>query len=134
MPAFGNIVIKDGASTPADHTFSPSKIDGDVASYADRSSGVPSKFYLLSASSRDPSGGNGQVYRDQFSISCPVVADGTDPSVKAGTVLRTARFDCTFLIPASSTLQERKDVRAFAKNLLADTVVTAIVENLEHVY
>lgn len=134
MPAFGNVVLADGASTPVNHTFSPVKIDGDVASYADRSLGVPVKYYTLSASNRDPSGGNGQVNREQFSIAVPVVADGSDPSVKAGTVLRTSRFDCTFLIPASSTLQERKDIRAFAKNLMADALITAMVENLEHVY
>jgi len=134
MPAFGNVVINDGATTPAAHTFSPVKIDGDVATYADRSSGVPSKYLLLTAANRDPSGGNGQVSRITFSISCPVVADGTDPTVKAGTVIRIAKFDCTFLLPVSSTLQERKDLRAFVKNYFTTADVTAIVENLEHVY
>jgi len=134
MPAFGNVTINDGASTPVAHVFSPVKIDGDVATYADRSTGVPSKYYLLTASNRDPSGGNGQVSRVQYSLALPVVADGTDPLVKAGTVLRTSRFDGTFLIPATSTLQERKDLRAFVKNLMVDAIVTAMVENLEHVY
>ncbi|DAD52030.1 TPA_asm: coat protein [ssRNA phage Esthiorhiza.3_8] len=134
MPAFGNIVINDGASTPVSHTFSPVKIDGDVATWADRSSGVPSKYYLLSASNRDPSGGNGQVNREQFSVVFPVVADGTDPAVKAGTLLRTLRFDGTVLIPVSSTLQERKDVYAFIKNYLASSVVSSMIQDLEHVY
>ncbi|DAD50312.1 TPA_asm: coat protein [ssRNA phage Gerhypos.4_34] len=134
MPAFGNITINDGASTPAAHTFSPVKIDGDVATYADRASGVPSKYMTLSASNRDPSNGSGQVNREQFSFVYPVVADGTDPAVAAGTILRTLRFDGTFLIPVSSTLQERKDTLALVKNFLADAVVTAMVRDLEHVY
>lgn len=134
MPAFGNVVINDGASTPVAHTFSPVKIDGDVASYADRASGTPSKYNLLTAANRDPVGSNGQVSRITYTLACPVVADGTDPAVKAGTVLRTARFSCEFLIPATSTLQERKDISAFAKNLLANAIETAMVEQLEHVY
>ncbi|DAD52077.1 TPA_asm: coat protein [ssRNA phage Gerhypos.2_19] len=134
MPAFGNIVINDGASTPVSHTFSPVKIDGDVATWADRSSGVPTKYWTLSASNRDPSGGNGQVNREQFSIAIPVVADGTDPSVKAGTILRVWRFDGTVLIPASSTLQERKDGYAILKNYLASAAVQSMLQDLEHVY
>ncbi|DAD51457.1 coat protein [ssRNA phage Gephyllon.4_12] len=134
MPAFGTVTISDGASTPVAHAFSPVKIDGDVATYADRASGTPSKYYLLTASNRDPSGSNGQVNRVQFSLALPVVADGTDPSVKAGTILRTGRWSSEFLIPVSSTLQERKDLRALAKNLLLDSLTTATVENLEHVY
>lgn len=134
MPAFGNLTINDGATTPAPHTFSPVKIDGDVATWADRASGVPSKYILLSASNRDPSSGGGQVNREQFSVLVPVVADGTDPAVKVGTLLRTLRFDGTFLLPVSSTLQERKDVYAFVKNFLATSAVQAMVQDLEHVY
>ncbi|DAD50596.1 coat protein [ssRNA phage Gerhypos.2_10] len=134
MPAFGNITINDGASTPLAHTFSPVKIDGDVATWADRSSGVPTKYYTLSASNRDPNGGTGQVNREQFSLVIPVVADGSDPLVKAGTVIRTLRFDGTYLIPVSSALQERKDLNALVKNFLASSVVTAMVQDLEHVY
>jgi hypothetical protein len=134
MPAFGNVTINDGASTPVAHIFSPVKIDGDVATYADRSTGVPSKYYLLTASNRDPSGGNGQVNRVQFSLALPVVADGSDPTIKVGTVIRTLRFNCEYLIPVTSTLQERKDLSALSKNLLANAIEIAMVENLEHVY
>jgi hypothetical protein len=105
-----------------------------VATWADRSSGVPSKYIVLTASNRDPSNGNGQVNREQFSISFPVVADGSDPSVKAGTLLRTLRFEGTILLPVSSTLQERKDLYAFIKNFLATAAVQSMVQDLEHVY
>lgn len=134
MPAFGTITINDGASTPVAHTFSPVKIDGDVATWADRSGGVPSGYSTLVASNRDPSGGNGQVNREQFSVAVPVVADGSDPSVPAGTILRTLRFDGTVLIPVSSTLQERKNLLAFIKNYLGTTVVQSMIQDLEHVY
>ncbi len=134
MPAFGTITIKDGATTPADHVFSPVKIDGDVATFANRTSGVPAKYETLTISNRDPNGGNGQVNRVQISLAIPVVADGSDPAVKAGTVIRTLRFDGTLLEPVTSTLQERKDLRALTWNVMNDATVKAVVENLEHVY
>lgn len=134
MPAFGNVVLNDGATTPVAHTFSPVKTDGDLATYADRSTGTPSKYLVLGASNRDPVGGNGQVNRVEYSFSLPVVADGTDPAVKAGTVLRTARFNGVALIPVTSTLQERKDLLAYIKNLYASTLASSMMQDLEHVY
>jgi hypothetical protein len=133
MPAFGTITINDGASTPVAHVFSPTKIDGDKAFYANRASGTPAKYEVLTISNRDPLNGS-QVNRVEYTLDIPVVADGSDPAVKAGTVIRTLRWQCTELIPSTSTLQERKDGRALFKNLMADTVVTAVSENLEHVY
>lgn len=133
MPAFGNVVINDGQSTPAPQTFSPVKIDGDVATWANRAGGVPSGYATLSASNRDPGNGS-QVNRERFTLSVPVVADGSDPSVPAGTVLRTLSADCTVLIPVSSTLDERKDLLAYLQNFLASSDVESMVQDLEHVY
>lgn len=133
MPAFGNITINDGASTPVAHVFSPVKIDGDTATYANRASGTPAKYEVLRITNRDPVNG-GKVNRVEYNLDIPVVADGSDPAVPAGTVLRVLRWQCTELIPDTSTLQERKDGRALFKNLMADAVVTAVSENLEHVY
>jgi len=134
MPAFGNIVINDGASTPAAHTFAPVAIDAKgVATWADRSSGIPAKYIKLDASNTDPTGG-GTQNREIFTVRLPVVADGSDPSVKTGTLLRTLTAQVQVAIPVSSTLQERKDLYAYLKNYLATSAVQAIIQDLEHVY
>ena len=133
MPAFGNVTVNDGESTPVAHTFSPVKIDGDIATYADRSGGVPTGYITYTASNRDPVAGSA-LNRERFVLTLPVVADGSDPSVPAGTILRSLSCDLTVLIPASSTLQERKNVWAMFKNWAASSVMTSIVQDLEHVY
>jgi len=134
MPAFGNIVIDDGATTPVVHTFAPVAIDAKgVASWADRSSGVPASYLKLDASNTDPSG-SGTQNREVFTVRIPVVADGSDPNVKAGTLLRTFTAQLTVAIPVSSTLQERKDLYAYSKNFLATSTVQSMIQDLEHVY
>ncbi len=134
MPAIGNVVINDGQSTPAAHTFAPQNIDANgVASWKDRSSGVPTAFGGLDLSLREPTT-SARVYRVQGDVIIPTVADGSNPSVPAGTVLYTTRAQFQFFIPESSTLQERKNIIAYTRNFLADASVTAVVQNLENVY
>lgn len=131
MPAIGNVVISDGQSTPVARTFSPITTDGNVSRWADRSGGVPAGYKILQASQKDPSNGARNA-RMQFEIVLPTVV--TDPVTGKDYVARTTRFNCEFVLPESSVLQERKDILAFAKNLLADAVTTAVVTNSEHVY
>lgn len=131
MPAIGNVIINDGQSTPVAVTFSPITTDGNASRFADRSKGVPAGYRILQSSQKDPQNG-ARNYRMQFEIVLPTVV--TDPVTGKDYVARTARFNCEFVLPESSVLAERKDVLAFAKNLLANAMTTAVVENLEHVY
>ncbi len=133
MPAIGTITINNGAATPVAHNFDPVNINGDVAYWADRSGGVPSGYPKIDLSMRDPSTA-ARVYRVQGDVILPTVADGSNPAVAAGTVLYETRAQFTFFLPERSTLQERKDILAYVKNYLAHAVVTAVVQNLEHVY
>lgn len=131
MPAIGTVAISDGQSTPVSHSFDPVTTTGNESRYADRSGGIAAGYPLLQISQKDPSNGS-RNFRMQFNIVLPTVV--TDPVSGANTVTRTARFNGEFVLPEGSVLQERKDILAFAKNLLANAVTTAVVQNLEHVY
>lgn len=131
MPAIGNLTINDGQSTPVAHTFGPVVANGNESRWADRSGGKPAGYLLINSRQKDPSNG-ARNYRMQFEIVLPTVA--TDPTTGKDYIARTARCNVEFVLPESSVLQERKDVRAYCRNLLADSMVTSIIENLEHVY
>ena len=139
MPGIGNVTINDGAATPAAHTFAPVGIQGIVASYADRSGGIPVGYPTLDVSLRSPSGQSREkMYLATVRIKTPIL-DVTSPSTATGiqpapSVGYTPIAELKFWLPERSTLQNRKDLRAFAKNIMADAVVTAVVETLENVY
>jgi hypothetical protein len=131
MPAIGNLTINDGQSTPVAHTFGVVNTTGSESRWADRSGGVPAGFILVNSRQKDPSNG-ARNYRMQFEVVLPTVA--TDPTTGKDYISRTARCNVEFVLPESSVLQERKDILAYARNLLADPVTTSVVENLEHVF
>ncbi len=131
MPAIGTMTINDGQATPVAHGFDPVTTTGNDSRFADRSSGVPAGFPQISLTQKDPANG-ARNYRMQFNIVLPTVE--VDPITGQKKVTRTARFNGEFVLPESSVLQERKDILAYAKNLLATANATAVVQNLEHVY
>lgn len=139
MPAIGNVTINDGATTPVAHIFAPAGISGLVASYADRSGGIPVGYPTLDLSLRAPSNQSREkMYLATVRIKTPIL-DVTSPSTATGiqpapSVGYTPIAELKFWLPERSTLQNRKDLRAFAKNIMADAVVTALVETLENVY
>lgn len=135
MPAIGNLTINDGV--PAAHTFNPVNIKNDVASFVDRSGGIAIGFPQVTASLRMPSG-KSRVYRAKYKVVLPIL-EVTAPSTASGiqpapTVAYELPFHGEFVIPERATLANRKDILAYAKNFMATSVVTAMIENLETIY
>lgn len=138
MPAFGTITINDGAASPVAHAFDPVEIDGILASYADRSGGIPIGYGVLSISLRKPANMSTGVYKATVKVSIPTL-EVTSPSTATGIQpAPTTAYTCVaamdFLLPGRSTLANRKDVLAYAKNALANAAVVAVIQNLENVY
>jgi len=131
MPAIGNITINDGAATPVAHTFGVVTTDGKVATYADRSGGVPAEFPLIKISSTVPNG-SARFFRHELSISMPKAA--TDPQTGKSYIARQTQARTIYTLPETGLLQERKDILAFNKNLQALALVTSLVQDLENVY
>jgi len=131
MPAIGNVVIKDGASTPVDHTFGVVTTDGKVATFADRAGGIPAEFPLLKISSTVPAGTQ-RYFRVELSISMPKSA--VDPQTGKSYIARQTQVRTIYTLPETGVLQERKDIHAFEKNLLNLALVTSLVQDLEAIY
>jgi len=133
MAAQGNLVLADGQVSPVNKTFSANGVKAGVAFYADKSSGISIGFPTITISVKESASKNEVEKR----IALPVleVISGSDggytPSPKvAYTVWSVEKFT----LPTRCTTQNRKDVRAFSKNLNADTAMANAVDNLEPVW
>lgn len=146
MPAFGNIVLADGQSTPVNHTFIPVVIDAQgVAHYEDTAGGIPIGYPRLSLSLKRPTastapGSNSRsaVYRARVKIEVPVL-EVTSPSTGTGiqpapTIAYSSMADMQFLMSARSTEAERKDIVAYAKNALLNAAVVDVLTKLQNIY
>jgi len=127
MPAIASLSISDGV--PAAHTFAPVSTTGAKAKWADRSPTIPAGYRSLSHELTEPSGSR-TTYKVAIGGSNPTVAtiSGVD------TVVRYSSFQVVLNIHPDSTLQERKDLLAYASNMLANATVKTSVENLEPFY
>lgn len=144
MPSLATVVINDGAATPVAHTFSPSNPDKNGTNYwYDRSGGIAIGFPEVSLNVREPlSGGKvstaDRVYRVKARVVMPVM-EVTSPTTATGIQPAPTRAyeliaNVEFVLPERSTLQNRKDILAYAKNLMAHAITTAAVQDLEGVY
>lgn len=146
MPAFGNVVINDGQATPVAKTFKPVDIDvNNVSHYAETSGGIPLGYGRIGVSLRTPSGraasgtsSKDRNYKILFKLQVPTL-EVTSPSTGSGiqpapTVAYQTVANLEFTVPERSTLAERKDILAYAKNLLSNALATSVVVDLENVY
>lgn len=146
MPALAAITINDGAATPVAHTFSPSGPDKNGVNYFyDRSGGIAIGFPMISIDMKEPAPASAtgvsktnRVYRSTVKIVMPVL-EVTSPSTGTGiqpapTKAYDLMFRGEFISPERSTLQNRKDILAYAKNLLAHSMTTSLVQDFESVY
>lgn len=125
MPQLQNLVLKDRAATPVDHTFTPRNISDGVGEVVE-TSGVPvgeSRFTISMRRSNDR-------YKSKLRLAVPVVVNQVVNGVTTPIVTRTAYVDVSFDFSAESTEAERnnlvgmlQDSLAPAKVLVNDTVV-----------
>jgi hypothetical protein len=139
MSAIAPIVINDGQATPVAHTFAPVTIDPNgVAQWADRSSGISVGFPKLTYSLKNPSQGSSS-YKLTAKVTLPVL-EQTSPSTSSGiqpapTVAYNLIANIELVLPERSTLADRNNLIAYARNYLANVaVITAGVQNYETVY
>lgn len=133
MPAIAAITLTDNSSS--DHVFNPQKIEKNVAFYKDTTGGIPAGFSTLSIGLSEPSNG-GAVYRVKMQLAVPKIDNVTvaGGSVSQVNVVRTSRCNIEFLLPIQSELAEREDLLAMVRDLLGESVVDSVVEQLETIY
>lgn len=138
MAAIATLSLLDGQPTPVSHSFAPVTIDrAGVAHFADRSGGIALGYPYITLLVRQPTKASrttkvtGKVMVPVLEVTSPSTATGIQPQpTKAFDEL----FSFDFVLPERSTAAQRKDILAYAKNLLAHAVVTNAVVDGEAIY
>lgn len=143
MAAISTIVLNDAASTPLAHTFKPARQglvgNNSVTDFEDRdaNTGIPVGFFRVSTEFSRPSNDR-KSYRVKLKLSTPVLEVTSNSTVSgiapAPTVSYTPLCQIEFVVPERSSLQVRKDLRKMAYQLLNDTTIVNLVENLDVPY
>lgn len=133
MPSNSTITIKDGKATPADHVFSPMRIDANnVATFNERSGDTLIGQPQLSWQVRSPVNGNGETFKVAAKLSIPKVITTTDSTGKAVTSVDYVQLGTVELVVSRrSTLQERKDLRVLLANALLNATLASSADNVE---
>lgn len=138
MTAIAALTLADGQATPVNKTFSPVKVDAaGVAKWVDRSGGIALGYPTITMSVREPSKGS-RNYKVTRKLVIPVL-EVTSPSTSTGiqpapTLAYNMLQTVEWTLPERSTLSQRNDLIAFAKNFDAHVVLTEAVKNFETVY
>lgn len=133
MATIANITLADGKSTPANHTFVPQtpQVGDKPAVWFEPNANSPLGYYQVSAHVRFNASGVSKV---RLKISLPVLVEaaaGCCIDSNTPQVSYTQIADLQFSIPMNATTDLRKDLLAFAKNLLGTTMASDAVVNLQ---
>jgi hypothetical protein len=145
MAAVSTIVLADALGTPVNHNFLPLGPDANgVWWFEDQSQSTPIGYWRISLSlKRTSPAGNGQaaianrVNRVTITINMPLLETlGTNDAglTPPPTVAYVERAKLEIVMAERDLLQNRKDLRKFAQNLMANAMVVDMVENLINVY
>lgn len=133
MAVFANIVLNDGAATPVAHTFAVKSNDNSVTTFEDRVGGVPIGYGKLIFRTSETS----EQRTVKVDIVVPVLeavsganAAGFTPPAKVA-YQNIGKLE--FRTSLRSTLQQRKDLVAYVKNVAALTLVSSIVADSENI-
>lgn len=112
--------------------YSPNGLIGNVAVWANRTSGFGTGFtYLKEDFAQSSKGGQVKVL---FSLDVPIVAAVDTGFVAAGTVLRRSTIQLSCWMASDSTAAERTDLYNRLKDLVLAAPVSNAVQNLDPTY
>lgn len=139
MTAFANITINDGQATPVAHTFTARRIDAGLAKWQDISGGIAVGFPTIRASLREPvKGSKIPSYKAVIDVVVPVLETVSNSTFSGITPAPTKAYDCIarleLIMPERSVSQDRKNLRAYVANALAQADLKALIEDLNMVY
>lgn len=133
MAAMANIVLPDGQATPANHTFVPVSNFNGLFIWEELNADSAVGNRRLSASLRPPTNGSLnykaqiKVWNPKLEVSSPSTSSGYQPAPK---VAYTVACTMDITIPQRSALTDRKDETAFMMNLLGNSQIMDILNNL----
>lgn len=129
MPQATNLVVKNGASTPVDKTFTllaPSAGYGGMAEWALKEGSTVNAFPRFTALVRPTKGSRpGQHLQTKFRMP----SSYTDAVSGAAMVTSVAEFHATVIMPDSFPESARDDFVAFSTNLFRTTLLQAMIRD-----
>lgn len=141
MAAIANIVINDGQGTPVAHTFAPAKTQADMALLEDRTAGIYIGYNKLTFALMRPVGASKEATRNlklSIKIETPKLETVSNHTVSgiapAPTISYRPVVELIATFPERCSLQDRKDLQAYIKNVLANSFVTDAFEKYELPY
>lgn len=139
MTQFANITLNDGQATPVAHIFTARRMDGAVAKWQDISGGQAVGFPTLRASLREPlKGSKIPAYKVVIDIAVPTLEVVNASTYNGITPAPTKAYDhiaqISLTLPERGTLAERKNLRSYIANALAQVDLRSMIEDLNMVY
>lgn len=129
MAQAANIVINDGQATPVALTFAPEAVAPARSSFAERTAGVALGFIRLVVSNTFATG-KSTVNRARLSVEYPI----TTSVAGVTTVAYTLRANVELILPDGATDAQRKNLFAFTKNALGNTLIQGAMRDLDPIY
>lgn len=136
MPAITALQLNDGQAVPVQHSFAPVGVQGNTALYEDRSGGISVGFPRIKVTVTPPSK-TSKLHKVRFQIFRPTLetlgnnANGVVPPQQEA-------YKCTadqmFFLDQRSVLGDRKDIFAYAGNLVSSAFAGSLIKDLESVY
>lgn len=131
------ITLNDGAATPVAHSFTPVNVNADgVAKYSDKSLGIAIGYPIVTLQAKEST----KQFRSSRVIGkvvLPVLEQVAGSSntgfTPAPVVAYPLYFNFDFTLPDRCTIQNRKDILAYAKNLLTNAIVSSLVVDGEYI-
>ncbi len=146
MAAVTQIVITDAQATPVSHTFVPIGQDANgvwwwedqsVAAQASIGNNRLSMQLVRAPNPAPGSNAGNRVNRVKLGLHTPkleVIGNSSTGITPPPTVAYIDRANVEFILPDRSNLQDRKDVRKYVYQLMNESQLTAMVEQLLDVY
>lgn len=145
MPAVAAISLADALATPVSHTFVPLGPDSNgVHWFEDQSQASAIGYWKISVELKRPAqpkpgeNSSNRMIRVRLAMHEPileVVSNSTITGIEpAPTVAYTSRSIVEFVFPERATLQNRKDLRKMMGNLLLNSDILKVVEDLQGYY
>ena len=139
-----NIVLADAQATPVNHTFVPvGRDDQQIFWFEDQSNANAIGFWKISVELKRPAApaaktsSESRTYRAKIGLHEPVLETLSNSTVSgilpAPTVSYIPRAFLDFVLPERAALLDRKNIRKMAASLLAETQMTALIENLTYI-
>lgn len=119
---------QQAAVTLNTHVYNPAGLLSGVARWIDRTAGVLAGFSVLTQRYKDPT--TGVQTKIDFSLSIPVIATADSVSHETGELVRTNSVTVSAWVASTSTLAERTDLYLRLKDLVATSLVSDAIENL----